>query len=200
MGEERYVQTEHLDAVRERYLGIFLTKDDLRLSREELDRVDYSADDLTDDTIKIAEEVYAKREAEFTSPIMRELERVVLLRNVDENWMEHIDAMSELRRGIGLRAYAQQDPIIAYKSEGFDMFEEMVSAIRENTVRMVYTMRLRGADAPKREAVAKITGEHGGDESLKPAPRRVANKVGRNDPCPCGSGKKYKKCCGANQQ
>ena len=199
MGEERYVQTEHLDAVRERYLGIFLTKDDLRLSREELDRVDYSADDLTDDTIKIAEEVYAKREAEFTSPIMRELERVVLLRNVDENWMEHIDAMSELRRGIGLRAYAQQDPIVAYKSEGFDMFEEMVSAIRENTVRMVYTMRLRGADAPKREAVAKITGEHGGDESLKPAPRRVANKVGRNDPCPCGSGKKYKKCCGANQ-
>ena len=200
MGEERYVQTEHLDAVRERYLGIFLTKDDLRLSREELDRVDYSADDLTDDTIKIAEEVYAKREAEFTSPIMRELERVVLLRNVDENWMEHIDAMSELRRGIGLRAYAQQDPIVAYKSEGFDMFEEMVSAIRENTVRMVYTMRLRGADVPKREAVAKITGEHGGDESLKPAPRRVANKVGRNDPCPCGSGKKYKKCCGANQQ
>ncbi len=197
LGEERYVQTEHLDAVRSKYLGIFLTTNDLKMSRDELDAVDYNGEDLKSDLIEIAERVYKKREAEFTPEVMRELERVVLLRNVDENWMEHIDAMSELRRGIGLRAYAQHDPVIAYKSEGFEMFEEMVDTIRDNTVRMIYTMRLRGDNAPKREAVAKITGEHGGDvKSVKKTPRKV-EKVGRNDPCPCGSGKKYKKCCGA---
>ncbi|MBR5543688.1 MAG: preprotein translocase subunit SecA [Oscillospiraceae bacterium] len=200
MSGEQYVQTAHLAAARDKFYGIFLSPQDLNLSRDDLDRVDYTAEDLKSDLSEIADKVYALREAEFSPEIMRELERVVLLRNVDENWMEHIDAMSELRRGIGLRAYAQHDPIIAYKNEGFDMFEEMVDTIRENTVRMIFTMRLRGADAPKREAVAKITGEHGGDDSpIKKTPRKVEKKVGRNDPCPCGSGKKYKKCCGQDE-
>ena len=196
---ETYVQTTHISAIRDKFLGIFLTKGDLNLTRDDLDRVDYNGEDLKSDLLALAEKVYALREEEFGPELMRELERVVLLRNVDENWMEHIDAMSELRRGIGLRAFAQHDPVMAYKNEGFEMFEAMVNTIRENTVRMIYTMRIKGADAPKREAVAKITGEHGGDDSpVKKTPRKVENKVGRNDPCPCGSGKKYKKCCGQN--
>ncbi len=199
LGEEKYVQTEHLAAIREKYRGIFLKESDLCMTRDELSSVDYNADDLCRDLIELAETAYSAREAELTPEIMRELERVVLLRNVDEHWMEHIDAMTELRHGIGLRAYGQQDPIIAYKNEGFDMFEEMVNSIQENTVRMVFTMRLRGPSAPERKAVAKITGEHGGDESVKKTPQRRGEKIGRNDPCPCGSGKKYKKCCGANE-
>ncbi|MBQ5777306.1 MAG: SEC-C domain-containing protein, partial [Oscillospiraceae bacterium] len=200
LGEERYVQTEHLDLLRSRYLGIFLTNDDLRMTRDELNEVDYSADDLKHDLSEIALRVYAARENEFTPDRMREIERVILLRNVDENWMEHIDAMSDLRRGIGLRAYAQHDPIVVYKSEGFDMFEEMIRTIRENTVRMMFTLRLSNGNAPERRAVAKITGTHGGDDSeVRKTPRRVSTKVGRNDPCPCGSGKKYKKCCGADE-
>ena len=199
LGEEKYVQTEHLDALREKYRGIFLKDSDLRMTRDELSAVDYNAEDLCSDLLALAERAYSAREKELTPEIMRELERVVLLRNVDEHWMEHIDAMTELRHGIGLRAYGQQDPIIAYKNEGHDMFEEMINSIRENTVHMVFTMRLRGPSAPERKAVAKITGEHGGDGSIKREPQRRGPKVGRNDPCPCGSGKKYKKCCGANE-
>jgi len=199
LGEEKYVQTEHIEAARSRYLGIFLTPDDLRLSRDELDAVDYSGDDLKGDLLSLALSVYSAKETQYGSEMMRELERVVLLRNVDENWMEHIDAMSELRRGIGLRAYAQHDPLVAYTNEGYEMYVDMNNTIRENTVRMIFTMRIHGADAPKREAVAKITGEHGGDDSpVRKTPRKV-EKIGRNDPCPCGSGKKYKKCCGANE-
>ena len=196
---ETLVQTNHIEAVRSKYLGIFLKESDLRLTRDDLDRVDYNSEDLKSDLSEIAMRVYSEREAEIGSEVMRELERVVLLRNVDENWMEHIDAMSELRRGIGLRAYAQHDPVLAYKSEGFEMFEEMINTIRENTVRMMFTARVRGENAPERSAVAKITGEHGGDGTeVRKTPRKV-EKIGRNDPCPCGSGKKYKKCCGANE-
>ncbi len=196
---ETLVQTSHISAVRAKYLGIFLTENDLRLTRDDLDRVDYNSEDLKSDLCEIAMRVYSEREASLGTEVMRELERVVLLRNVDENWMEHIDAMSELRRGIGLRAYAQHDPVLAYKNEGFEMFEDMISTIRDNTVRMIFTVRVRGENAPERSAVAKITGEHGGDGTeIKKTPRKV-EKVGRNDPCPCGSGKKYKKCCGANE-
>ena len=196
---ETLVQTNHIEAVRSKYLGIFLKESDLRLTRDDLDRVDYNSEDLKSDLTEIAMRVYSERENELGSEVMRELERVVLLRNVDENWMEHIDAMSELRRGIGLRAYAQHDPVLAYKSEGFEMFEEMINTIRNNTVRMMFTARVRGENAPERSAVAKITGEHGGDNTeVRKTPRKV-EKIGRNDPCPCGSGKKYKKCCGANE-
>ena len=138
------------------------------------------------------------KEAELTSPVMRELERVVMLRVVDEYWMDHISAMDELRRGINLRAYAQEKPTDAYKREGYEMFSEMISAIQSETLRRIYLVRVRKDEEIKRERVAKESGENvGGDDSLKKQPRKV-KKVGRNDPCPCGSGLKYKKCCGRN--
>ena len=129
-------------------------------------------------------------------PLMRELERVVMLRVVDEYWMEHLDAMTDLRQGIGLRGYGNTKPIDAYKNEGFEMFEAMTNAIKEEIVRRVFLVRLRTNEEVKRERVAKITGEGGGgDKTVKRQPVVKKIKVGPNDPCPCGSGKKYKKCC-----
>ena len=157
-----------------------------------------TADTVIDAFTQAAQEYYEKKEAEFTSPVMRELERVVLLRVVDEYWMDHIDAMTDLRQGIRLRAYAQTDPVIAYKKESLEMFEEMIAAIQEETVRRLYSVRLRKDEEVKRQRVATgITENLGGDGTVKKQPRKVT-KVGRNDPCPCGSGKKYKHCCGRN--
>jgi len=154
------------------------------------------AEEVIDAFTAAAADFYEKKEQEFTSPVMREVERVVLLRVVDEYWMDHIDAMTDLRQGIGLRAYAQTDPIIAYKKESLEMFEEMISAIQEETVRRLYSVRLRKNEEVKRERVAKTTSESvGGDGTVKKQPRKV-KKIGRNEPCPCGSGKKYKNCCG----
>lgn len=195
---EKYVQHYHLDQVRDKYVGIFLAPTDLNYSVEELNDWDYDAEKLSEELIEIAEKAYERREAELTSPVMRELERVILLRTVDEHWMNHIDAMHELRQGIGLSAYAQRNPVDEYKNQGYDMFEEMIASICEQTVRLIFTVRIQG-DAPKREKVAKITGESAGDETLKKAPVKKAQKPGRNDPCPCGSGLKYKKCCGRDQ-
>jgi len=142
---------------------------------------------------------YAAKEEEIGSNLMREAERVFLLRNVDLKWMDHIDAMQELRQGIGLRAFAQHDPVIEYKREGFEMFEAMIAEIRRDTVRSLYNVRLRNQEEPKREAVAKVTMDNRSDEGTKPQPQKSDKKPGRNDPCPCGSGKKYKKCCGMNE-
>jgi preprotein translocase subunit SecA len=126
---------------------------------------------------------------------MREAERVILLRVVDQKWMDHIDAMDQLRQGIGLRAYGQRDPVIEYQMEGFEMFEEMIRSIQEETVRILYNIRIE-ARVPQRERVAKPTGaSHGNSGPKKPVVK--GSKVGRNDPCPCGSGLKYKRCCGA---
>ena len=197
MGHEQYVQTSHLAAVKDR-LGFLMEKDDLCYSVEQLNEWDLDAAALTEEVKELAQKAYAKREAELTPNVMRELERVVLLRTVDEHWMDHIDAMHELRQGIGLAAYAQHDPVQEYKNTGFVMFEEMIASIHEQVARMVMTVRVQG-DAPKREAVAKITGESAGDETLKKQPVRKNEKVGRNDPCPCGSGLKYKKCCGKDE-
>ncbi len=178
--------------------GVFLAKGELRLTNEELAR--HTEDSLCELLLDRAFTVYKKKEEEIGSPLMREIERVVMLRVVDEYWMDHIDAMHELRQGIGLRAFAQTDPVVAYKREGFEMFEQMVNAIREETVRRVFLARIKKEESVKREAVAKVTGESGaGDGSIKQQPVRRGEKVGRNDPCPCGSGKKYKKCCGANE-
>ena len=129
---------------------------------------------------------------------MREVERVVLLRNVDSKWMDHIDNMEELKQGITLRAYAQHDPVVEYRIEGSDMFEAMVDSIKEDTARMILTVQIQSDEAPKREQVAKPT-DTGSDGTAvrKPIRKTAAQKIGRNDPCPCGSGKKYKKCCGA---
>ena len=126
---------------------------------------------------------------------MRELERVIMLRVVDEYWMDHIDAMTDLRQGIGLRSYAQTDPVVAYKKEGYEMFEQMVAAIQEETLRRLFLVRLKKNEEVKRERVAKVTGESGADDgTLKKQPSRKIIKIGRNDPCPCGSGLKWKKC------
>ena len=139
---------------------------------------------------------YEKKEAQYSAPVMRELERVITLRVVDEYWMDHIDAMDDLRQGIRLRAYAQTDPVVEYKREGFEMFEAMTNAIKEEIVRRVFLVRLRTNEEVKRERVAKITAEGGaGDKTVKRQPVVKKIKVGPNDPCPCGSGKKYKKCC-----
>ena len=153
-------------------------------------------DELTELFFNAAVTTYERKEEAVTSPIMRELERVVLLRVVDEYWMDHIDAMQELRQGIRLRAYAQVNPIDAYKKESLEMFEEMISAIQDETVRRIFSARIKSEAEVKRERVAEgIVATTAGDGNVKKQPRKV-QKIGRNDPCPCGSGKKYKQCCG----
>ena len=176
--------------------GVYFPKYAVRFSQEQLDAMDAQA--VTDAFTQAAAGYYQQKEDEFTAPVMREVERVVLLRVVDEYWMEHIDAMSDLRQGIRLRAYAQTDPIIAYKKESLEMFEEMIAAIQDETVRRLYSVRLKKNEEVKRERVANATSESvGGDGTVKKQPRKV-KKIGRNEPCPCGSGKKYKNCCGRN--
>ena len=176
--------------------GVYFPKYAVRFSQEQLDAMDAQA--VTDAFTQAAAGYYQQKEDEFTAPVMREVERVVLLRVVDEYWMEHIDAMSDLRQGIRLRAYAQTDPIIAYKKESLEMFEEMIAAIQDETVRRLYSVRLKKNEEVKRERVANATSESvGGDGTVKKQPRKV-KKIGRNEPCPCGSGNKYKNCCGRN--
>ena len=161
---------------------------------EELEKL--TREDAEEKILSLMQRSYAKKEEQFTSPVMREVERVVTLRVVDEFWMDHIDAMDDLRQGIRLRAYAQTDPVIEYKREGFDMFEAMNDAIKEEIVRRVFAVRLKTNEEIKRQRVAKVTGEGaGGDKTVKRQPVVKKIKVGPNDPCPCGSGKKYKKCC-----
>ena len=198
IGEHTMITQEMIEAVRRPFLGLFLGLNDCTFTDDELD--DLTRDQLANVLKDQAHKIYAAKEEMLTSPVMRELERVVLLRNVDTKWMDHIDAMTELRNGIGLRAYAQHDPVVEYKREGFDMFDAMVDAIREDTVRMIFLAQVRTQEQPKREQVAKETAASGADDgSVKQQPKRVAKKVGRNDPCPCGSGLKYKKCCGRNE-
>ena len=168
-------------------------------------------DALTERVDDIAMKVYEAREKEFGDgpngmPLMRELERVVMLRVVDEYWMEHIDAMSDLKQGIGLRGYGATKPIDAYKQEGFEMFEAMVQGIREETVRRIFTVRVRKEQTIERKAVAKNAAANVGGAPVKKQPVKKAPKPGRNDPCPCGKMKadgsrrlKYKECCGRNE-
>ena len=150
---------------------------------------------LIEDIYQKAEAFYAAKEQRYTPNIMRELERVVMLRVVDEYWMDNIDAMDDLKQGIGLRAYGQHDPVIAYKEEGFEMFQAMVNAIREETIRRMFLVELKPAQEVKRQKVAKETGTSAPDKTVKKQPVHSEKKVGPNDLCPCGSGKKYKKCC-----
>ena len=155
-----------------------------------------SVDEITQLLYEQAQATYEKREAEFTPDVTRELERVVMLRVVDEYWMDNIDAMDDLKQGIGLRAYGQHDPVVAYKEEGYQMFEAMVQAIREETVRRMFLVQLRPTQEVKRERVAKETGTGAAvNAQVKKQPVRKEKKAGPNDPCPCGSGLKYKKCC-----
>ena len=155
-----------------------------------------SREEVAEALYDLAVVTYDRKEAEITPSVMRELERVVMLRVVDEYWMDHIDAMDDLKQGIGLRAYGQHDPVIAYKEEGFEMFQGMVQAIRDETIRRMFLVRLAPKQEVKREKVAKETGTAAASATpVKKTPVRKDKKVGPNDPCPCGSGKKYKKCC-----
>ena len=175
--------------------GIYFARGTLSGRANEL--LGKSAQEVSEVILEIARRTYQAKEAAITSPVMRELERVVMLRVVDEYWMDNIDAMDDLKQGIGLRAYGQHDPVIAYKEEGFQMFQAMINAIREETVRRMFLVQLRPAQEVKREKVAKETGTTAaqGNTVKKQPVRTAATKVGPNDPCPCGSGKKYKKCC-----
>ncbi len=194
IGEHSEITPNMVEQARRPFIGLFLRPEDCTFSPEECK--DLTTDKLTEVLAEQAHKVYEAKEQMLGAPIMRELERVVLLKNVDTKWMDHIDAMTELRNGIGLRAYGQHDPVVEYKREGFDMFDAMIDAIREDTVRMIFLAQVRTREEPKREQVAKETAAAGSsDGTTKPAPKRVGKKVGMNDPCPCGSGKKYKKCC-----
>ncbi len=185
----------NLTGLRDYFLGWLTVEQDLRFTTEQLAEVtDQQIKDMLNER---AMKIYEAREKMFTPEIMREVERVVLLRVVDTKWMQHIDDMEELKRGMYLRSYAQKDPVVEYRIEGFDMFDAMIESIREDTVRLMFTIQLRTNEEPKREQVAKPSAESGSDGSIPNQPaKREPGKVGRNDPCPCGSGKKYKKCCG----
>ena len=182
----------HLPSLREKYLGWLTTENDF------VDN-DKSSDEICEMLIERAHALHEKREAEFGAEFMREIERAMLLRCVDLKWMDHIDAVDELKRGIGLVAYGQKDPIVAFREETADMFDAMVASIREDTVKIVLSAKFRTDEEVKREQVAKVTGASGsgdGSEKNKTVRKSKSAKIGVNDPCPCGSGKKYKKCCG----
>ena len=181
---------ETIRDVLQQFEGIYFPKGSF-VAPEKLDTAS-----LTDAIYEKALETYERKEAALTPAVMRELERVVMLRVVDEHWMDNIDAMDDLKQGIALRAYAQHDPVIAYKEEGYEMFQAMITAIREETIRRLFLVQLRTNQEVKREKVAKETAATGTtDGTVKQQPVRKDKKVGPNDPCPCGSGKKYKKCC-----
>ena len=199
---------EQLDEVLKPFEKLFLPKGLLRAE----DFGGHSGQNKLIETVTAqAEKVYAARENAFGptaagAPLMRELERVIMLRVVDEYWMDHINAMAELKRGIGLRGYGATKPIDAYKQEGFDMFEAMVAGIREETVRRLFTVQIRREQTIERKAVAKNAAANVGGEPVKKKPVKKAPKPGRNDPCPCGKMKadgsrrlKYKECCGRNE-
>ena len=194
-------ENQHLDAAQYHEMlkgmeGIYFAKGAVEFSDEEIPSK--TQEDFDEAFIAAAEKTYEAKEQEVTPPLMRELERVVMLRVVDEYWMDNIDAMDDLKQGIHLRAYAQRDPVVEFRLQSYDMFDEMTAAIRENTVRMLLTLVPRRREDVERKAVAKVTATSaGGDDTATHTTVRKGKKVGPNDPCPCGSGKKYKKCCGA---
>ena len=186
----------NLDGLRDHFMGWLSREDDFRYTDQELE--DIEREDIAQILTDRAMEIYEGKEKQYGEQVMREIERVVLLKTVDRYWMDHIDNMDELRKGIHLRAYGQKDPVVLYRIEGFDMFDQMIASIREDTARLMLTVQLRAQEEPKREQVAKPTATSSdGTDPKRPVRKTAAQKVGRNDPCPCGSGKKYKKCCGA---
>ena len=198
-GERGHISAEDLAAATQDYRGVFLLPDEIVYTDDELKTMIPA--EISDKIKERAHDIYRKKEQILGEPLMRELERVMFLRVVDEYWMEHIDAMDDLKQGIRLQAYGQEDPVKAYKREGANMFDEMNTAIQHEAVRRIYVARVQ-TNKVERKAVAKVTGESaGGEAKEKPrrAPIRKAKKIGPNDPCPCGSGKKYKKCCGRDR-
>ena len=189
------VTEESLSLLAAQFEGIYCAKGTLQARSGEL--LGKDTQQATEILLEIAQNTYNAKEAAYGDKLMRELERVIMLRVVDEYWMDNIDAMDDLKQGIGLRAYGQHDPVIAYKEEGYEMFQAMIQAIREETIRRLFLVQVRPQQEIRREKVAKETGTTAaGQSQVKQAPVRSATKkVGPNDPCPCGSGKKYKKCC-----
>ena len=199
----RYLSEEihdewNVDGLRAYFLGWLTTPDDFKFTPEELGNAtkEEIAQSLKDRTRKL----YEFKEQKYGEEVMRELERVILLRTVDSHWMDHIDAMDELRRGIHLRAYGQHNPVVEYRNEGYDMFNAMTTSIREETSRIILSVQLRTNEEVKREQVATETGSSGGDDSVPDAKTvKGKGKIPKNAPCPCGSGKKYKRCCGKEE-
>jgi len=208
-GERHLAGLSQLDELLKPFETMFLRRGELRFSEAELQSLD--ADELISSLGEKADAFYAAKEqclgsAENGTPLMRELERVIMLRVVDEYWMEHIDAMHELRRGISLRAYGNTTPVDAYKAEGFQMFEQMIAGIKDEVVRRMFTVQIKREDQLQRRSVSKAPVGNVGGEPVKKQPVKKAKKVGRNDPCPCGKMKadgsrrlKYKECCGRNE-
>ncbi len=188
----------NFDELRSYFRGTLCTDSDFKYTPEETENIVPS--DIESELKNRAEKLYAEKERIFGTEQMREIERVVLLRNVDAKWMDHLDAMEDLKGSIGLNAYAQRNPISEYRIAAADMFDEMIASIREDTVRMLLSVQQKKQEI-KRVEVAKVTGEGfegAAQVKKKPIVIKKSQKVGRNDPCPCGSGKKYKKCCGIN--
>jgi preprotein translocase subunit SecA len=184
----------NINGLKEKYKGWLVKEDDFENTDE------LSVDDIAETLKERGHKILEDKRAMLGDELYGEFEKMVLLRNVDMLWMEHIDAMDDLKEGIHLRSYAQQDPVVAFRNESYDMFDEM-TAIRENTVKMMLTSIPRRREDVERKAVAKVTATSaGGDDSVKAEPVRKGKKIGPNDLCPCGSGKKYKKCCGSPEK
>ena len=191
--------TWNVKAIYEDLVGIIALEDEAHIS-EHLS--EYDTDGIAAYFTEKALERYAAREREFGSELTREIERVMLLRAVDENWMTHIDAIDQLKHGVGLQAYGHHDPLVEYKFQSFEMFEEMNKTIRQEALRLVFTVQIRKGQNVERKKVAgdgeaRLAGAE--DEGRGKTSIKKKTKVGRNDPCPCGSGKKYKNCCGQNE-
>ena len=184
------VTAEGMGELLQPFEGVYFPKGSCQVA------VGASAQEAMEAVYNCALQTYERKETRYTPKTMRELERVIMLRVVDEFWMDNIDAMDDLKQGIGLRAYAQHDPVVAYKAEGYEMFQSMIASIREETIRRLFLVELRPAQEVKRQKVAKETGTSDtASGQVKAQPVRKEKKAGPNDPCPCGSGKKYKKCC-----
>ncbi len=193
-GQSNYVEDEaQMRELIGHFEGKYIAPGAWLPTREEIDKLEKQ--DVKDHLLRLMQQSYARKEAEYGPETMRELERVVTLRVVDEYWMDNIDAMTDLRQGISLRSYGQVDPVVEYKREGYAMFEGMINAIKEETVRRLFAVRIRSDKDMERKKVATVTGTGGGDKSVKRQPVVKKIKIGPNDPCHCGSGKKYKKCC-----
>lgn len=193
LSDEDERENWNMVGLKEYFLGWLISEEDLNFTEEELKTV--TREEITNALNEKCGEIYQAKEDEYGSEIIREVERVILLKVVDTKWMSHIDDMEELKKGIGLRSYGQKNPVIEYRYEGFEMFDAMVESIREDTVRALLTVKLRKNEAPEREQVAKPDAPNAGAGDGSFSEQASSNKIGDNDPCPCGSGKKYKKCC-----
>ena len=187
------------NGLREAYKGLLTTPDDFKYSESELKRLDSA--DICAELCDRARRLYAEKEATIGEERFREIERAILLQNVDRNWMDHIDAMDDLKDSIRLQSYAQRDPVNEYRIQGADMFDAMVEDIRDRTTRMVLSITIQTPEVKRVQIAKPLTEGFEGNGDKAPKKISVVKKaeanVGRNDLCPCGSGKKYKKCCGA---